>query len=80
VTVDDVEAEHKRFDVEDLNPRNLVDFQNNGVPVAKFFLVGGYELETLALGLPFMAAFLNPGGWGRSFTSALDHYENMAGM
>ncbi len=42
--------------------------------------VGGYELETLALGLPFMAAFLNPGGWGRSFTSALDSYENMAGM
>ena len=32
------------------------------------------------LGLPFMAAFLNPGGWGRGFTTALDHYENMAGM
>ena len=42
--------------------------------------VGGYELETLGLGLPFMAAFLNPGGWGRSFTTALDSYENMAGM
>lgn len=42
--------------------------------------VGGYELETLALGLPFMAAFLNPGAWGREFTTALDHYENMAGM
>ncbi|PUB18964.1 GMC family oxidoreductase [Yoonia sediminilitoris] len=42
--------------------------------------VGGYELETLALGLPFMAAFLDPGGWGREFTSALDSYENMAGM
>lgn len=42
--------------------------------------VGGYELETLSLGIPFMAAFLNPGGWGRSFTSALDEYENMAGM
>jgi choline dehydrogenase-like flavoprotein len=42
--------------------------------------VGGYELETLSLGLPFMAAFLNPGGWGREFTSALDSYENMAGM
>ncbi|MGQ2907284.1 MAG: GMC family oxidoreductase [Aliihoeflea sp.] len=42
--------------------------------------VGGYELETLALGLPFMAAFLNPGGWGRSFTSALDKYDHMAGM
>ena len=32
--------------------------------------VGGYEMETLSLGLPFMAAFLNPGAWGRSFTSA----------
>ncbi len=42
--------------------------------------VGGYEMETLALGLPFMAAFLDPGAWGREFTSALDSYENMAGM
>ena len=42
--------------------------------------VGGYEMETLALGLPFMAAFLDPGAWGRDFTSAMDGYENMAGM
>jgi choline dehydrogenase-like flavoprotein len=42
--------------------------------------VGGFELETLALGLPFMAAFLDPGAWGREFTSAIDGYENMAGM
>lgn len=42
--------------------------------------VGGFELETLSLGLPFMAAFLDPGAWGREFTSALDRYENMAGM
>ncbi len=42
--------------------------------------VGGYELETLALGLPFMAAFLDPGAWGREFTTAMDSYENMAGM
>lgn len=42
--------------------------------------VGGYELETLSLGLPFMAAFLDPGAWGREFTSAIDGYENMAGM
>ncbi len=42
--------------------------------------VGGFELETLSLGLPFMAAFLDPGAWGREFTSALDQYENMAGM
>jgi len=41
---------------------------------------GGYELETLSLGLPFMAAFLNPGGWGRDFSSALEGYDHMAGM
>jgi choline dehydrogenase-like flavoprotein len=42
--------------------------------------VGGYEMETLSLGLPFMAAFLDPGAWGREFTSAIDGYSNMAGM
>ncbi len=42
--------------------------------------VGGYEMETLSLGLPFMAAFLNPGAWGRGFTSAMDMYDHMAGM
>ncbi len=42
--------------------------------------VGGYELETLSLGLPFAAAFLDPGAWGRGFTSGLDDYSNMAGM
>ena len=41
---------------------------------------GGYELETLSLGLPFMAAFLDPGGWGRTFASAMDSYDHMAGM
>ncbi len=42
--------------------------------------VGGYEMETLSLGIPFMAAFLNPGAWGREFTRAMDAYENLAGM
>jgi choline dehydrogenase-like flavoprotein len=42
--------------------------------------VGGFEIETLALGLPFMAAFLDPGAWGRSFTSGLDAYNRMAGL
>ena len=42
--------------------------------------VGGYEMETVSLGVPFMAAFMDPGAWGRSFTSALDGYANMAGM
>jgi choline dehydrogenase-like flavoprotein len=41
---------------------------------------GGYELETLALGVPFMAAFLNPGGWGEDFAWWMDHYAQLAGM
>jgi choline dehydrogenase-like flavoprotein len=41
---------------------------------------GGYELETLSLGLPFMAAFLDPGAWGREFTRKLEGYAHMAGM
>lgn len=41
---------------------------------------GGFELETLSLGLPFMAAFLNPGQWGRNFAAALDAYDHMAGL
>ncbi len=42
--------------------------------------VGGYELETLALGVPFMAAFLNPGGWGAEFTEYMENYTHLAGM
>jgi choline dehydrogenase-like flavoprotein len=42
--------------------------------------VGGYEMETLSLGLPFMAAFLDPGGWGKDFSWWMDNYENLAGM
>ena len=42
--------------------------------------VGGYEMETLSLGLPFMAAFLDPGAWGREFTRKMETYPNMAGM
>ena len=34
--------------------------------------VGGYYMQLLALGVPFMAAFMDPGGWGRDFTSALE--------
>ena len=53
VTVDDVEAEHARFEAEGLNPRKLVDFQNNGVQIAKFFFVAdpdGYQIEVLQRG------------------------------
>jgi choline dehydrogenase-like flavoprotein len=42
--------------------------------------VGGFEMETISLGLPFMASFLNPGAWGRDYTRQLEQYPNMAGM
>ena len=39
--------------------------------------VGGYEMETLSIGVPFMAAFLDPGAYGPLFTDALDRYDHM---
>ncbi|MEM9063048.1 MAG: GMC family oxidoreductase [Pseudomonadota bacterium] len=42
--------------------------------------VGGYYMETLALGPAFLAAFIEPGMWGPDFANMMDHYENMAGM
>ncbi len=50
VSVDDVEAEHARLTAAGLGPRKLVDFQNKGVPVAKFFFIAdpdGYQIEVL---------------------------------
>jgi choline dehydrogenase-like flavoprotein len=41
---------------------------------------GGYEMETISLGLPFFAAFLDPGAWGSDFTRYMDNYTNVAGM
>ena len=40
----------------------------------------GYEMETVSVGLPFAAAFLDPGAWGPAFTEALDNYAHMAGL
>jgi choline dehydrogenase-like flavoprotein len=42
--------------------------------------VGGYYLQLLSLGVPFMAAFVDPGAWGRDFASIMEGYENMAGL
>lgn len=42
--------------------------------------VGGYKMETVSLGIPFYAAFLNPGAYGEEFTKYLDKYEYTAGM
>lgn len=41
---------------------------------------GGYELETVSVGLPFAAAFIAPGGWGADFAYFMDHYVNLAGL
>ena len=41
---------------------------------------GGYYMETLSLGVPFYASFVEPGSWGRDFTELMDGYERTAGM
>jgi hypothetical protein len=41
---------------------------------------GGYHMETVSLGSPFHAAFLDPGAWGPKFTQAMDEYAYTAGM
>ena len=50
VSVDDIDVEHKRFTQENLNPRDIVDFKNNGELIARFFFVqdpDGYQIEVL---------------------------------
>ncbi len=54
--------------------------QDEAKPNTKRGFVGGYEMETLSLGVPFMAAFLEPGGWGEEFAWWMDHYTHTAGM
>ncbi len=53
VSVDDVAAEHARFESAGLNPRKLVEFAPGGEVIAKFFFVAdpdGYEIEVLQRG------------------------------
>jgi choline dehydrogenase-like flavoprotein len=46
--------------------------------------VGGYYMETLHLGLPFLAGSIATnadfGGWGCEFTQTMEAYEHIAGM
>jgi choline dehydrogenase-like flavoprotein len=42
--------------------------------------VGGYEMETISLGMPFFAAFLDPGAWGSDFSHYMENYQYVAGM
>ncbi|WP_128255475.1 VOC family protein [Falsirhodobacter deserti] len=51
--VDDVDAEHARFEREGFAPRKLVDFQHDGKTLARFFFVrdpDGYEIEVIGKG------------------------------
>jgi lactoylglutathione lyase len=48
--VDDLDAEHKRFEAENLKPRKIVELKREGTLLAKFFFVedpDGYKIEVL---------------------------------
>ena len=50
VVVDDLDAEHRRFEAEGLNPRKIVEFNSSGKQIARFFFVedpDGYRIEVL---------------------------------
>jgi len=42
--------------------------------------VGGYFTGGVALGLPFFAAFLNPGAWGKDFAEWMENYDHVGGI
>ncbi len=53
VSVDDVEAEHQRFEESGLGPRRLVELEKDGQVLGKFFFVAdpdGYQIEVLQRG------------------------------
>jgi lactoylglutathione lyase len=53
VSVEDLDAEHARFEAEGLAPRKLVEFAPAGEVVARFFFVAdpdGYQIEVLQRG------------------------------
>ena len=48
--VDDLDAEHARFEAAGLNPRKIVQFDRDGAMMARFFFVedpDGYKIEVL---------------------------------
>jgi lactoylglutathione lyase len=53
VSVDDVDATHAQLTEQGFAPRKLVDFQNGGQRVARFFFVAdpdGYQIEVIGRG------------------------------
>ena len=50
VVVEDLDAEHRRFEAENLKPRKIVEFNHAGALLARFFFVedpDGYKIEVL---------------------------------
>jgi lactoylglutathione lyase len=48
--VDDLDAERRRFEAEGLKPRKIVEFNQDGKQIARFFFVedpDGYKIEVL---------------------------------
>ncbi|HSN72252.1 MAG TPA: GMC family oxidoreductase, partial [Steroidobacteraceae bacterium] len=41
---------------------------------------GGYLMQGVSLGLPFLAAVAKPGAWGRDFTRFLEQYSHLSGI
>jgi lactoylglutathione lyase len=53
VVVDDLDAEHARFEQEKLSPGPLRDFKHDGATLARFFFVtdpDGYKIEVIQKG------------------------------
>jgi len=48
--VEDLDSEHRHFEAEGLKPRKIVEFNNDGKKIARFFFVedpDGYKIEVL---------------------------------
>ncbi len=57
VSVEDVAAEHARFEALGFKAGNLVDLKNDGAPIARFFFAedpDGYKIEVLQRGGRFL--------------------------
>lgn len=42
--------------------------------------VGGYLMQAVQVGIPFLASVIKPDGWGREFTEYLENYDHLAGI
>jgi choline dehydrogenase-like flavoprotein len=42
--------------------------------------VGGYLMQGVQVGVPYLAAVIRPDGWGRDFTRFIERYDHLAGV